>query len=38
VYEFDLPVSAKCIDHGVECIADDPVTTFHASLLEHFPQ
>jgi hypothetical protein len=38
MHEFDFPVSAKSIDHRVKGIAHDAVTTFYASLLEHFPQ
>jgi hypothetical protein len=38
VDEFNLPVSPKRIDHGIERIADDPVATLHASLFEHVPQ
>ncbi len=35
--KLDLPVAVKRIDHGIQCVSDDSVTAFHASLLEHFP-
>jgi hypothetical protein len=37
VDEFDVSVSVKCINHGIQRISDDAVTAFHASLFEHFP-
>lgn len=38
MHEIDVSIAVKCVNHGIQCVSDNPVTAFHTGFLKHFPQ